>query len=229
MKNTAKQQYLHYRNQLRNLIIKPIAKSAAKEESISKEQEKKISSQLTHDMTKGLDEYLALIQEAIRLLQIEGKLPTSFLDGTTQELIHNETWLQEGKVLQEVLGITNDEIITIYALAKEYYDRTAYHEAEALFMLMVEINPAIAIGWQGLGMCYEHKQQYKEAASLYMMAAELDDHNFAPYLWAADCLRNSGQDQERKHLLEHAIERCKGHPEHNLFKDKAKNLLKAGR
>lgn len=230
MKLTAQEKsYADYRKKLRQLVITPIAKAAAHEEALSKEQEKQMVKDLTRQMGQGLDEYLTLLHEGIMLLQIEGKLPAAFLDGRAQTLLQNPHWAEKKQILQHVLEITNDEVLVIYSLASEYYQRSAYHEAQALFMLMIEINPSVPAAWQGLGMCREKEGNYKEAAPLYIMAAELDDQNLAPYLWAADCLKKLGQDEERTCLLEYVIDRCEEHPHLSAFKQAALLAMKGGK
>lgn len=225
MKQKQDQVYLDYKKQIRKSLIKPIAIEAAHEKKVSKEEERKTIRQLTASMEEGLDEYLAMIHEGVMILQLEGRLPASLADGKGLKAIKDQKWLAEGKILQEGLGITNDEFVAIYALAKEYYDRTAYREATALFFLMTEINPTVSIGWQGLGMCYEQQEKFKEAASLYIMGGELEEENLSPYFWAADCLNKLGLKQERAQILEHVIERCG--KEKKAFKEEAKKLLKS--
>lgn len=216
--------YTDYRRQINKLFVKPLAKQVAHDESTSKIQEKQLTKELSDQMNQGLDESLAMIHEGILLLEIDGKLPASFKETNIQNIIKNQRGDDE-KSLQEVLGITTDEFITIYTLANEYYQRTAYREAQALFLLLIEINPSIAASWQGLGLCYEQIGNYKEAAALYLIAAELHSSNFAPYLWAADCLDKLGQYDERKKILDHAIERSEGHKEFDMFTKEASSML----
>lgn len=228
MKATQEKLYQDYKKQLNKFIVKPMARLAAKEESNSPEQEKQLTKEFSKLMNDGLEGYASLIHEGIMLLQIEGKLPASFLDGRSHALIknaHNVT----GQVPQEILGITDDELVVIYSLAREYYQRTAYHEAQALFLLMLEINPTVALSWQGLGMCLEQEAKYKEAAALYIMAAELDEDDFNPYIWASDCLSKAGQEEERKHILEHALERCKERPDKKIVEHEIRKMLNSKR
>jgi len=93
--------------------------------------------------------------------------------------------------------------------------RAKLDEAEAGYKALIEKNPDLAEAYFNLGIVYERKQQWNDAAAAYLKAAELKPEMLNALESAAVILQNAGQLAKAEEVLGKAVA---DHPDNTRFK-----------
>lgn len=85
--------------------------------------------------------------------------------------------------------ISEKKVEELHSMAYVYYQNQRYREADALFRLLVTIDPQVFQYWKGLGACLQMKKNYEGALNCYECAQNLLKDLPDPYLYVhiADC------------------------------------------
>jgi tetratricopeptide (TPR) repeat protein len=130
--------------------------------------------------------------------------------------------------LQEQMGISNDSLFAVYLHVQDLFDQeenTA--KVENLLLLLIYLNPLVPSFWHALGVFYQKKHHWKEAANFYYFSLALSQDYTLSFFPLLGCLEQMQMYQEVKQLLEEFLEKEKKNKELQEWIKKGKKLLKA--
>lgn len=156
------------------------------------------------------DAYLGQLMHGIEILVEEQLLSKSVLH-ELQKMVMQKTVRQEvkgGKLPQEILHLTENDLVKIYEAASDHYKREHYAAATGLFLCLTFFNPFVASFWLGQGMTQEKSTHYEAAAISYLMAHDVKPDDWQPVIFASECLLKQKQFAQAKELLAAVIENC---------------------
>lgn len=120
--------------------------------------------------------------------------------------------LGKTKIFQDVLGISREELTTLYEHALDYMYAARFDEAQAAFLFLTKINPYAADFWVGLGACHLQHEEYKQAFDAFIMALTMEPSSFECYSYAIEaCIALKNYDQAES-LLKQAVAYARRHP-----------------
>lgn len=198
-----------------------------KEGSLSSPEVKK--KQLVKQSHQALDDFLKRIEHAVSLLKDDPRFQEiasqeGLIDKIEPLLKLNPEDLKDNPViLQNVMGIPDDEMIAIYDKAREHFDKKHLKEAGDLFLLLTQLNPKVGAFWVALGTVEEAKESLDFAAVSYAMALEVGD-SYEPALGCARCLSALKHPVQAKEVLDKAIDHAKHNDGPAEFIHKANTL-----
>ena len=85
-----------------------------------------------------------------------------------------QNWIEEGKPLYEVFGLTNQAMATLYEAACYLLKQDRDEEAKSGFRLLLALAPHIADFWVGYGISLIRLKESKEAVDALERALSLD-------------------------------------------------------
>lgn len=95
--------------------------------------------------------------------------------------------LKEGYTLNQLRGITPDELEAIYSVGFNFYQTGKFAEAEKIFRFLVLLNHLDSKYWTALGAVLQVQKNFDKAIEAYGMATFLDIHNSKSQYFAAEC------------------------------------------
>lgn len=220
-----------FEKELKTHIIDPLVKQAVTERKGTHfESDAVFSAKLKENINKGFNLYLEGFEDAIHILEHKNLwIKDEKKLHSLKELLSDPHKLkqvveQERKTLQEILDLSDHQLLDIFDEAQNSFGHHHYQQATNIFILLIHLNPLVSAFWAGLGACQEKLGDFQEAIFAYLFAAEFDEHSLASYLHAAKCYLMLKQHDEAKNILEKAIKRTEEHSfEH---KDKAVEMLR---
>lgn len=220
-----------YEKELDEKVIHPIAEAAAKERANrTLETDAHFSARLRKQMHHSLHELKKHFQHGITILKKHKKWPQDERFEKVAEFLHDESKLNEeisqGKTIQELMQLTDEELVTFYTDGWESYQRESYKEAADVFLFLSIINPKVGSFWSALGAAEEKQGKLQDAVNAYIFAAELETQTLSPYIHGAKCLFLLHKNEEAKKVLHRAIERAEEEPHLKEYKKTAEQMLK---
>ena len=88
--------------------------------------------------------------------------------------------------LQELEGISDDEMETIYALGYNFFTYGKYDAAKDIFTGLTAYAPYTAHYWRALGAVNQQLKDYAEAIAAYDMAVANDEHDVVSYVYRGE-------------------------------------------
>lgn len=76
-----------------------------------------------------------------------------------------------------LLTVSKERIQKIHSMAYIYYQNQRYREADALFRMLVNLEPQNSKYWKGLAACLQMKKNYLAALNCYKRVHELNDQS----------------------------------------------------
>lgn len=154
-------------------------------------------------------EYSACFINAGKLLKLSGFSSQHITEDTSQNIsaLWNDA-VEKSKeglplpVLQDLIQMPDQEMISIYEIGAQYLDRNAYSDARDIFLLLVTLNNKISLFWEGLGHCEQGLKNYDVALTAYAYASELDAGNPYIFISAATCLKEQNRLDEAIQVLD---------------------------
>jgi type III secretion system low calcium response chaperone LcrH/SycD len=134
--------------------------------------------------------------------------------------------LSEGKIVQEILGFSQEVMDKFYEIAYQLYYKKDYHSAADAFVFLTSINPCVHLYWIGLGMSEQMLGEYEAALMAYTLALMTDASDPLAYYHSAACHHALGAKDEMIAALRLAIACSEHRPEHQVIYLHAQNLLK---
>lgn len=118
-----------------------------------------------------------------------------------------------GKTYQDLLGYTDQMMISMYEIARSRFAEKNYEEAICVLKFLTTLTPLISIFWTSLGNAYELNEQITEALSAYEVPIVLDPTKIEHYVQAAKCsIAVNDSDDQAIQIFEGAKEFA--HSEH---------------
>jgi type III secretion system low calcium response chaperone LcrH/SycD len=131
--------------------------------------------------------------------------------------------------LQELEGISDQEMETIYALGYNFFTYGKYDAAKDIFVGLTAYAPYTAHYWRALGAVNQQLKDYAEAISAYDMAVANDENDVVSYVYRGESHILSGNIEIGLQDLDTVI-RIGGHyPEHGAWVTRAHLLLRLHR
>ena len=103
------------------------------------------------------------------------------------------------------LGIGDEELEAMYAVAYNQYVNKKYEEARAAFALLLLFDPLCHKYLLGQASCLQMTKEHELACVTYLMAAAADPTAPAPYLHMAECLLMLKDHEGAKTALEKVL------------------------
>ena len=88
--------------------------------------------------------------------------------------------------LQELEGISDEEMETIYALGYNFFTYGKYDAAKDIFSGLTAYAPYTAHFWRALGAVNQQLKDYTEAIASYDMAIANDEHDVISYVYRGE-------------------------------------------
>lgn len=118
------------------------------------------------------------------------------------------------KLFQDVLGLTRENVSSLYEQAMELLQLNRIDDASRAFSLLTKMNPYIADFWNGLGVSHLLHEEHKEAFDAFLMALTMDPSLYETYAYAIECCVQMKNFSQAEALLQQAISYAKRHPAH---------------
>ena len=116
------------------------------------------------------------------------------------------------KIYQDVLGITREELSSLYEEAHGYLEANRIEEAQKAFGFLTKINPFACDFWLGLGACYLLQEEYPQAFDAFIMALTMEPGRYDCYAYAIECCMQMKNYVQAEALLKQAVVYAKRHP-----------------
>ena len=133
-------------------------------------------------------------------------------DGYLEYMIHN--FYNDLLILQELEGLTDDELETLYAVGYNYFTYGKYEQAKDVFVELTAYDPFTSHYWRALGAVNQQLGNYKEAIPAYDMAIVNDNGDVVSYVYRGESKILSGIVKEALKDFEKVFE----FEEYNEFK-----------
>lgn len=222
--------YNEYKKSINKLIIDPLVDVAVAERphtnlGNAEHFKQRVKAQLIN----SIDQYQKMMTDAILILETHAhKHLAERLQKVYAKAGKEAFWQNENSIdstIQDLVGISDEEIISYYNVGSQLFKSGAYHDACHIFTLLTQLNPKATTFWMALAIAQEKLHEYEIAVYSYLISAELDETSTTCYLHAARCLVQLHQPEEAKKVLQHALERINEQP--NLKSEQAKinNML----
>ncbi len=116
------------------------------------------------------------------------------------------------KIYQDVLGITSEELSTLYEQASEFLRSNRVEEAKSAFLFLTKINPFAADFWIGLGVCHLQNEEFNDAFNAFIMALTMEPGRYECFAYAIECCMQMKNPVQAEALLKQAVSYAKRHP-----------------
>lgn len=126
----------------------------------------------------------------------------------------------EGKMLQELLGYSDDQMCVCYNIACQFYDNKNFENAGNIYLFLTHLNPIIIPFWMGVGCVFEATHRINEAIAIYGIVIALGPMQIENWYHPFRCALQAKHYQEVSGLIAFAQQVCqqlKGNPEFSAF------------
>ncbi len=120
--------------------------------------------------------------------------------------------LGKTKIYQDILGISREELSTLYEHANGFLLAARYDEAQAAYLFLTKINPFASDFWVGLGVCHMQHEEFKNAFDAFIMAITMEPSSFECYSYAIEACIALKNFEQAEALLRQAVAYAKRHP-----------------
>ena len=125
---------------------------------------------------------------------------------------------------QELLGISNDQLGTMYQIANQLLDQEASTDAVRAFTVLCRIHPYVSDFWYGLGRALRACGQHDEALSMILTAETMDPSRFEFYRESIDCCLACGRKNEAAHIFRRLRAHRRSIEDFSFFKSEMKKI-----
>ena len=131
--------------------------------------------------------------------------------------------------LQELEGISEDEMETIYALGYNFFTYGKYDAAKDIFTGLTAYAPYTAHYWRALGAVNQQLKDYPEAIAAYDMAVANDENDVVSYVYRGESHILSGNVDSGLQDLERVVTLGANYPEYSAWVQRSHLLLRIHR
>jgi len=128
--------------------------------------------------------------------------------------------------LQELEGISDEEMETVYALGYNFFTYGKYDAAKDIFTGLTAYAPYTSHYWRALGAVNQQLKDYTEAIAAYDMAVANDENDVVSYVYRGESQILSGNVDGGLGDLNRVMELSPAHPEAGQWVQRAELLLK---
>lgn len=133
----------------------------------------------------------------------------------------------EGKTLQEVVGVNEAFLEKIYSHAYTHYNCGKFTEALHLFDLLVSISPKTYKFLLGSAACLYQLKEFRMALFVFHSALMIEPANALPAYYIADCMIKEGFLEQGIEALDIAIAIAGNNKEFASLKERCKLMKKS--
>lgn len=126
--------------------------------------------------------------------------------------------------LQEIVGLSNRDLMEVYELAANRFGKKLYVEAHDLFFLLTELAEDISSFWVALGLSEQMLEHYDLAAFCFDEAVDRDPADPTPLLHAAYCSKKEGNVEQALYYLDTFLEAIGHNEAFSGYRDQAQRL-----
>lgn len=127
--------------------------------------------------------------------------------------------------LQELEGINDEEMETIYALGYNFFTYGKYDAAKDIFTGLTAYAPYTAHYWRALGAVNQQLKDYGEAIAAYDMAIANDENDVVSYVYRGESNILSGRTEVGLADLGKVVEIGSGFPQFAAWVQRAHLLI----
>ena len=117
-------------------------------------------------------------------------------------------FVEDGKTLGEILGVSSKEEEALYTLGHQKYSNAEYDDAVQVFSLLCRISPYETRNFNALGATLQLQKRYQEAVSCYAITLAVDITNAEASLHSGECLLLMNKTLEAAGALRGCILQC---------------------
>lgn len=127
--------------------------------------------------------------------------------------------------LQELEGISDEEMETIYALGYNFFTYGKYDAAKDIFTGLTAYAPYTSHYWRALGAVNQQLKDYGEAIAAYDMAIANDETDVVSYVYRGESNILSSNVEAGLHDLEKVLQVGPSHPEYQAWVHRSELLI----
>lgn len=128
--------------------------------------------------------------------------------------------------LQELEGINDEEMETIYALGYNFFTYGKYEAAKDIFTGLTAYAPYTSHYWRALGAVAQQVKEYADAIAAYDMAIANDPNDVVSYVYRGECQILSGNADAGMDDLKKVLEVGGQYPEYQPWMQRSELLLR---
>src|SRR5690606_3670181 len=128
--------------------------------------------------------------------------------------------------LQELEGISDSEMETIYALGYNFFTYGKYDAAKDIFTGLTAYAPYTAHYWRALGAVNQQLKDYTEAIASYDMAIANNESDVVSYVYRGESYILSGKRDAGLRDLRKVLEVASGYPQFGAWIQRSELLLR---
>lgn len=138
-----------------------------------------------------------------------------------------ESLLSGAVTMQDLTGITDEALDTVYRHALRHYEHGSMEKARDILEKVLMINPYHQAAWRALGAVHQELNQPEDALGSYDYALALDPNDVVSSIFRAEVLLQMERVEEALPELEKAIGRAKGDAHLAHWVSRAEVMLEA--
>ncbi len=138
----------------------------------------------------------------------------------------SERMVKGETTLQMEMGLDDEEMEAMYAVAYNYYAQGLYGEARQCFRLLMFFSPHTYKYCLGMACTLQAVGDLEQACMFYLLAGSLDQVEPAPYLHMAECLIRLDDRVGAEENLEKAVALCGDGNGYREIKGRAEAILR---
>lgn len=127
--------------------------------------------------------------------------------------------------LQELEGISDEEMETIYALGYNFFTYGKYDAAKDIFTGLTAYAPYTAHYWRALGAVNQQMKDYSEAVAAYDMAIANDEFDIVSYVYRGESQILANNKESGLEDLQMVLQIGAGRPQFGPWLQRAELLL----
>jgi len=127
--------------------------------------------------------------------------------------------------LQELEGVSDEEMETIYALGYNFFTYGKYDAAKDIFTGLTAYAPYTAHYWRALGAVNQQMKDYSEAIAAYDMAIANDETDVVSYVYRGESQILAGNTEPGLEDLTKVMEIGADYPEYSAWVQRSDLLL----
>ncbi|KAF3362291.1 Type III secretion specific chlamydia chaperone 2 [Chlamydiales bacterium STE3] len=145
-------------------------------------------------------------------------------DRAQQEALLSEV-VDEGKLLKDVLNVSDDTIEYLYSQAYRLYKTGKYKDSSRYFHILYMLNGLDLRFTMGIAACHHMQKEYQKAVEWYFVCAALDENSPLPYYHISDCFLKMEENLSALIALKMLEARITDEPQFAQIKEKSMRMI----
>lgn len=143
-------------------------------------------------------------------------------DGKVERMVD---YLQQGGTIQDLYGISDQDMEVMFFAASRFLQRQSYKEASDSFLFLTFLNPYISKYWMGLGEGLRLFRDYEKAIEAYLLASIMDYEDPRPYFQSGSCFLALSNPQAALERFLLSVEHSRGKKEYSSLREISLELV----